>query len=60
MLDLAIGLGVVHQCPIHSNSLGVIEIQELGTRELSTVISDNTIWNPKPIDDVLDEFGRSL
>lgn len=59
-LDLAVGLRVVHRCLVHSNSLGVIEVQEFVTCELSVVISDNMIWNLEPMDDVLDELSHSL
>ena len=60
MLDLAIGLGVINRGPIHSNSLGVAKIQKFAACELSAIISNNAIGNSEPMDNVLDELGRSL
>ena len=59
-LNLAIGLGVIDRSPIHPNSLGVIEVQELATYELSAIVSNNVIGYFEPVDDVLDEFDRPL
>ena len=59
-LDLAVGFEVIDLSPIHSDSLGIVEVQELTTYELGAIVSNNAIRNSEPVDDVLDEFGHPL
>lgn len=46
--------------PSPPDALDITEIEEFATCELSAIVSDYTIWNPKPMDDVLDELRRAL
>lgn len=60
MLGLAVGLEVIDRGPIYPNSPRVIEVQKLAHCELGTIISNNMIGDPKPVNVVLDELGRLL
>ena len=59
-LNLDVGLRLINRSPIHLDSLGVVEVQELVTCELSVIVSNNAIGDSEPMDDVLDELGHLL
>jgi len=56
-LDLAVGFEVIDLSPIHSDSLGIAEIQEFATCELNVIVRNDAIGDPKPMDDVLNELS---
>ena len=44
--------------PVDSDVVSITEVQELLPGEVSSVVSDHTVRNAEPVDDVEEEFDR--
>ena len=55
MFDLAVSSRVGHCGPVHMDVILVTLVQELFAGELSAVVGDDNVGNPKPVDDVGEE-----
>ena len=54
-LDLAVSSRVGYCGPVHTDVMLIAEGRELFAGELSAVVGDDDIGNPKPVDDVGEE-----
>ena len=63
-LDLAVSLRMGHCEPVHTDVMLIAEVQELLAHELSAVVGDDDVGDPKPVDDVGEEkdglFGADV
>ena len=55
MLYLAICPRMSHGRPGHTDVVVVAERQELMASELRPIVGDDGIWNPEPVDDIIEE-----
>ena len=55
MLDLAVSSRVGYCRPLHTDVMPFVEVQELFASELSAVVGDDDVGNPKLVDDVGEE-----
>ena len=55
-LDLTISTWMFDRGPIDPNVVSITEIQELLPGEVSSVVSDDTVGNAEPVDDVEEEL----
>ena len=44
--------------PVDSDAVSITEVQELLPGEVSSMVSDDTVRNAEPVDDVEEEFDR--
>jgi len=44
-----------HCGPVHTDVMLIVEVQELLARELSAVVGDDDVGDPKPVNDVGEE-----
>ena len=42
--------------PVNPNAVSITEVQELLAGEVSSMVSDDTVRNAEPVDDVDEEF----
>jgi len=64
MLDLAVGLRMGYCRPVHTDVMPVAEVQELFASELGTIVGDDDVRYPEPVDYVSEEedclFGADV
>ena len=58
LLDLTVSTRVSDQGSIDPNAVSITKVQELLSSEVSSVVSNDTVRNTKPIDDVEEELDR--
>ena len=58
MLDLTISSWMSDRGPVDPDAVSITEVQELLPGEVSPVVSDDTVRNAEPVDDVEEEFDR--
>jgi hypothetical protein len=58
VLDLPVCEGVSDYCPVYTDVVLIVEIQELFPGELDVVVSDDKVGDPKVEDNVLDKAYR--
>ena len=58
MLDLTISTWMSDRGPVDPDAVSITEVQELLPGEVSSVVSDDTVRNAEPVDDVEEEFDR--
>ena len=57
-LDLTVSTWMSDRGPVDPDAVSITEVQELLPDEVSFVVSDDTVRNVEPVDDVEEEFDR--
>ena len=56
--DLTVSTWMSDRGPVDPDAVSIIEVYKLLPGEVSSVVSDDTVRNTEPVDDIEEEFNR--